>query len=48
VDDSPYPRLRIRPFSIIRPRDRGCSVASSGRVSSMSFEATNGVPEVAI
>jgi hypothetical protein len=34
-------------FLIIRPRDRDCSVASAGRVSSISFEGTNAVPEVA-
>ena len=32
-------------FMIIRPRDRACSVASTGRVSSISFEGTIGVPE---
>jgi hypothetical protein len=37
----------VVPFSIIRPRDRDCSVASAGRLSSISFEATNGVPEAA-
>jgi hypothetical protein len=37
----------IDPFSNIRPRDRDCSVASACRLSSISFEATNGVPEAA-
>jgi hypothetical protein len=37
----------VVPFSIIHPRDRDCSVVCAGRLSSISFEATNGVPEVA-
>jgi hypothetical protein len=34
-------------FSIICPRDRDGRVAWAGRLSSISFEATNRVPEVA-
>ena len=34
-------------FSIIGLRDRDCNVASACRLSSISFEATNGVPEAA-
>jgi hypothetical protein len=37
----------VVPFSIICLRDRDCSVASADRLSSISFEATNGVPEAA-
>jgi hypothetical protein len=37
----------VVPFLIICLRDRDCSVASAGRLSSISFEATNGVPEAA-
>jgi hypothetical protein len=33
----------VIPFLIIYPRDRDCSVASAGRVSSISFEGTNRV-----
>jgi hypothetical protein len=34
-------------FSVIRPRHRDCSVALVGRLSSISFEATDGIPEAA-
>jgi hypothetical protein len=37
----------VIPFSIIRLRDRDYSVASVGILSSISFEATNRVPEAA-
>jgi hypothetical protein len=34
-------------FSVIHPRHRDCSVALAGRLSSISFEATDGIPEAA-
>jgi hypothetical protein len=37
----------VIPFSVIRLRDKDYSVASAGRLSSISFEATNEIPEAA-
>jgi hypothetical protein len=48
VDSENPDQPTVVPFTIIRPRDRACSVASTGRVSSISFERTIGVPEATI
>jgi hypothetical protein len=37
----------VVPFSIIHPKDRDCGVVSADRLSSIIFEATNGVPVAA-